>query len=61
MACSIGAEVYSILWTIRSARPDLKIVLHGVDISNEILGFAEQGIFTPDTSELVPTPRILRA
>ena len=22
LACSIGAEVYSILWTIRSARPD---------------------------------------
>jgi SAM-dependent methyltransferase len=53
LACSIGAEVYSILWTIRSARPDLKIVLHGVDISKEILGFAEQGIFTPDTSEMV--------
>ena len=27
LACSIGAEVYSILWTIRSARPDLKVVL----------------------------------
>ncbi len=53
LACSIGAEVYSILWTIRSARPDLKIVLHGVDISKEILGFAEQGIFTPNTSEMV--------
>ena len=24
LGCSIGAEVYSILWTIRSARPDLK-------------------------------------
>ena len=27
LACSIGAEVYSILWTIRSARPDLKVLL----------------------------------
>ena len=53
LACSIGAEVYSILWTIRSARPDLKIDLQGVDISREILGFAEQGIFSPDTSEMV--------
>ena len=53
LACSIGAEVYSILWTIRSARPDLKIVLYGVDISREILDFAERGIFTPDTSDMV--------
>ena len=53
LACSIGAEVYSILWTIRSARPDLKIVLQAVDISKEILGFAEQGIYSPDTSEMV--------
>jgi chemotaxis methyl-accepting protein methylase len=53
LACSIGAEVYSILWTIRSARPDLKIVLYGMDISREILGFAERGVFTPDTSEMV--------
>ena len=33
LGCSIGAEVYSILWTIRPARPDLKVVLHAMDIS----------------------------
>ncbi|PYJ69171.1 MAG: hypothetical protein DME76_09880, partial [Verrucomicrobia bacterium] len=27
LGCSIGAEVYSILWVIRSARPDLKVLL----------------------------------
>ena len=53
LGCSIGAEVYSILWTIRSARPDLKVLLDAVDISQEILGFAEKGIYTPDTSQLV--------
>ena len=53
LGCSIGAEVYSILWTIRSARPDLKVLLQAVDISKEILSFAEKGIYTPDTSELV--------
>ena len=53
LACSIGAEVYSILWSIRSARPDLNIVLQALDISKEILDFAEQGIYTPDTSEMV--------
>src|SRR6516225_9598610 len=56
LACSIGAEVYSILWTIRSARPDLKVSLGAVDISNEILNFAEQGIYTLDTSEFVGAP-----
>jgi chemotaxis protein methyltransferase CheR len=50
LGCSIGAEVYSILWTIRSAQPDLKVSLDAVDISQEILSFAEKGIYTPDTS-----------
>jgi SAM-dependent methyltransferase len=53
LGCSIGAEVYSILWTIRSARPDLKVLLDAVDISKEILSFAEKGIYAPDTSQLV--------
>jgi SAM-dependent methyltransferase len=53
LACSIGAEVYSILWTIRSARPDLKVVLHAVDISEEILNFAERGVYDPNASALV--------
>jgi SAM-dependent methyltransferase len=52
LGCSIGAEVYSILWTIRSARPDLKVLLDAVDISKEILSFAEKGIYPPDTSQL---------
>ena len=53
LGCSIGAEVYSILWTIRSARPDLKVSLDAVDISQEILSFAEKGIYTPETSQFV--------
>jgi hypothetical protein len=53
LACSIGAEVYSILWTIRSARPDLKVLLCAVDISKEILKFAEKGVYAPSTSGLV--------
>jgi SAM-dependent methyltransferase len=53
LGCSIGAEVYSILWTIRSARPDLKVLLDAVDTSKEILSFAEKGIYTPDTSQFV--------
>jgi SAM-dependent methyltransferase len=53
LGCSIGAEVYSILWTIRSTRPDLKVLLDALDISQEILSFAEKGIYAPDTSQLV--------
>jgi SAM-dependent methyltransferase len=53
LGCSIGAEVYSILWTIRSARPDLRVFLDAVDISEEILSFAEKGIYAPETSQLV--------
>ena len=46
LACSKGAEVYSILWTIRSARPDLRLRMHAVDISQEILEFAKKGIYS---------------
>lgn len=53
LACSAGAEVYSILWTIRSARPDLKVALHAVDISREILNFAERGVYDPNASVFV--------
>jgi len=53
LGCSIGAEVYSILWSIRSARPDLKVLLDAVDISKEILSFAEKGIYAPETSQMV--------
>jgi SAM-dependent methyltransferase len=53
LGCSIGAEVYSILWGIRSARPDLKVLLDAVDISKEILSFAEKGIYAAGTSRLV--------
>jgi chemotaxis protein methyltransferase CheR len=53
LGCSIGAEVYSILWTIRSARPDLRVILQAVDIAKEILEFAERGVFDPDTCVVV--------
>jgi chemotaxis methyl-accepting protein methylase len=46
LACSKGAEVYSIVWAIRSARPDLKVRLHALDISEEILNFAAGGVYS---------------
>src|SRR5262249_43187865 len=46
LACSKGAEVYSIAWTIRSARPDLKLTVHAVDIAQDILNFAKEGVYS---------------
>jgi len=56
LACSNGAEVYSIIWTVRSARPDLKVILHAVDISEEILEIARAGRYSPEANDLVNSP-----
>jgi len=54
LACSNGSELYSVLWTIRCARPDLNVVSHAVDISPDILALAREGVYSLDTPELVP-------
>ena len=46
LGCSAGAEVYSIAWTIRSARPDLKLTLHAVDIAHDVIEFAQEGVYS---------------
>ena len=46
LGCSKGAEVYSILWSIRRSRPDLKVALQAVDISEEIVDFAKEGTYS---------------
>jgi SAM-dependent methyltransferase len=46
LGCSTGAEAYSIAWRIRSARPDLKLSLHAVDISKWAMGFGECGRYS---------------
>jgi hypothetical protein len=46
LGCSKGAEVYSIAYAIRSARPDLKLQIHAVDTSEEILTFARAGRYS---------------
>jgi chemotaxis methyl-accepting protein methylase len=53
LACSNGAEVYSILWTIRSARPDLKVITHAIDISSEVLEIGKKGLYSPKPNDLV--------
>ncbi len=45
-ACSKGAEVYSIAWTLKAARPDLTINIHASDISPDIIEFAKKGVYS---------------
>jgi len=45
LACSTGAEVYSIAWAIRTARPDLKLSIHAVDVSKDAVEHAQRGVY----------------
>jgi SAM-dependent methyltransferase len=56
VACSNGAEVYSFAWAIRSARPDLKVEIHAVDISREIVEIAQRGVYVRERDALVDAP-----
>ena len=56
LGCSIGAEVYSVLWALRSARPEIKIQMCAVDISAEVLNLAREAIYTDQTSDFAGTP-----
>ena len=51
LGCSKGAEVYSIIGTLRQARPDLNIKVCGVDISAKILEFAKEGTYSLSGSD----------
>jgi SAM-dependent methyltransferase len=51
MACSSGAELYSLLWLIRKARPDLDVVALGVDISEAALERARLACYLRDDME----------
>jgi chemotaxis methyl-accepting protein methylase len=51
-ACSKGAEVYSLLWAIRSARPDLRVNTNAIDISSGIVEFAKKGVYSQNSLEV---------
>jgi SAM-dependent methyltransferase len=55
LGCSTGAEVYSIAWTIRSARPDLRLNLSALDISRRAVEFAECGTYSLVVPQLTNT------
>ena len=56
LGCSNGAEVYSILAVIRSARRDLHVVMHAVDISREVLDLAREAAYSLTCPALVDAP-----
>jgi mannose-6-phosphate isomerase-like protein (cupin superfamily)/SAM-dependent methyltransferase len=52
LGCSTGVEAYSIAWKIRSARPDLKLMLNAVDISKRAVEFGACGKYSLIAQEL---------
>lgn len=52
MACSTGAELYSIVWAIRKTRPDLKILATGIDLSEPSIAKAKAGQYSRQDPEL---------
>jgi SAM-dependent methyltransferase len=55
LGCSTGAEAYSVAWKIRSARPDLKLILQALDISKLAVEFAKSGVYSLTGSQLTTT------
>jgi SAM-dependent methyltransferase len=50
LGCSLGAEVYSLAWTIKNARPDLNLILDAADISPHAVEFARCGAYSLTSS-----------
>jgi chemotaxis methyl-accepting protein methylase len=55
LGCSTGAEAYSVAWRIRSARPDLKLILQAVDVSSQAVEAASAGVYSLATPEITNT------
>lgn len=55
LGCSTGAQAYSVAWRIRSARPDLKLVMHAVDISRQAVETAKCGVYSLTAAQLTNT------
>jgi chemotaxis protein methyltransferase CheR len=52
MGCSTGAELYSLLWYLRSARPNLQITALGADAVDWVIAKASSGEYSPEDDEL---------
>jgi SAM-dependent methyltransferase len=56
VGCSSGAELYTVLWLIRSRRPDLRVQGVGIDIDPAVLEKAAAGVYGRDDLELSLLP-----
>jgi mannose-6-phosphate isomerase-like protein (cupin superfamily)/SAM-dependent methyltransferase len=52
LGCSTGAEAYSVAWRIRTARPDLKLILQAVDISKRAVEVGKCGRYSLVASQV---------
>jgi mannose-6-phosphate isomerase-like protein (cupin superfamily)/SAM-dependent methyltransferase len=55
LGCSTGVEAYSVAWRIRSARPNLKLVLHAADISKQAVEVGKCGVYSLVVPQLTNT------
>jgi SAM-dependent methyltransferase len=55
LGCSTGVEAYSVAWAIRSARPDLKLVLQALDISKRAVEVGKCGVYSLAAPKLTDT------
>ena len=53
VACSNGAEVYSIMSAVRSSQPSMKVVMQAMDISRDVVEAAREGVYSFGVSKLV--------
>lgn len=56
LGCSIGVEVYSILWTLRRHRPDLQYTVEALDISADAVRIGERGVYDAEALEVAGWP-----
>lgn len=52
LGCSTGAELYSLLWMVRTERPEQKVQAWGVDLSPACVQEAIDGIYPIDATEV---------
>ena len=52
IACSMGAEPYSILWTIRQRRPELDVKMVAIDILPDVVEIAREGWWDGNTDHI---------
>jgi chemotaxis methyl-accepting protein methylase len=52
LGCSTGAELYSVVWMIRTARPEQEIQALGIDISRTCIETAARGVYPLQATEV---------